>query len=125
MEKVKELLVDILKFDNTAVNPFNTLGVRLRKNGDYQGAIKAYNQALDITPNDENIYFNISKAYFFIDDRSNALKYVTMALRMNRNFGEALKLYKGLKGSPWPSDQGSVPSKDGTGLVRGGTRMDL
>ncbi len=125
MEKVKELFVDILKFDNTAVNPFNTLGVRLRKNGDYQGAIKAYNQALDITPNDENIYFNISKAYFFMDDRSNALKYVTMALRMNRNFLEAQKLYKKLKGAAWPNGGTARVRKDGTGIVRERTRMDL
>lgn len=125
MEKVKELFVDILKFDNTAVNPFNTLGVRLRKSGDYQGAIKAYNQALDVTPNDENIYFNISKAYFFMDDRANALKYATMALRMNRNFLEAQKLYKKLKGAAWPDGGTARPRKDGTGIIRERTRMDL
>ena len=125
MEKVKEIFVDILKYDNAAVNPFNTLGVRLRKTGDYLGAIKAYNQALDLTPNDENIYFNIAKAYFFMDARPEALKYATMALRMNRNFQEAQKLYKKLKGAAWPSGPGARVSKDGTGIIRERTRMDL
>ncbi len=125
MEKVKELFIDILKYDNTANNPFNTLGVRLRKNGDYQGAIRAYKQALELTPNDENVYFNMGKAFFFMDDKENALKYLTMALRMNRNFTEAQKLYKQIKGTTWPSNVQSRPRKDGTGLVRERTRVDL
>jgi len=125
MEKVKEIFIDILKYDNTANNPFNTLGVRLRKNGDYQGAIKAYKQALEITPNDENVYYNMAKAYFFMDDKENALKNVTMSLRMNRNFSEAQKLYKNLKGASWPTES-TRPRKDGTGLVRNaGTRVDI
>lgn len=124
MEKVKEIFIDILKYDNTANNPFNTLGVRLRKNGDYQGAIRAYQQALEVTPNDENVYFNMAKAFFYMDDKVNALKYVTMSLRMNRNFGEALKLYKSLKGTSWPSG-GARPRKDGTGLIHEQTRVDV
>lgn len=112
MEKVKELFIDILKFDQTASNPFNLLGIRLRKNGDYQGAIRAYAQALEITPNDENIYFNMAKAYFFIEDRGAALRYVTMSLRMNRDFPEALKLYKQLKGAPWPVTEISRTHRD-------------
>ncbi len=102
MEKVKEIFIDILKFDSLASNPFNTLGIRLRKNGDYIGSVRAYIQALELTPNDENIYFNLAKAHFFMGDMEASLKNVTMALRMNREFPEALKLYKQLKGAAWP-----------------------
>ncbi len=102
MEKVKELFIDILKYDSAATNPFNSLGVKLRKGGDYMAAIKAYKQALELTPNDENVYYNIGKAYYFMDDYENSLKHLTMALRMNRDFTEAAKLYKELKGAPWP-----------------------
>jgi len=112
MEKVKELFIDILKFDQTASNPFNMLGIRLRKNNDFQGAIRAYIQALEITPNDENIYFNMAKAYYFMDDMDAALKYVTMALRMNREFPEALKLYRQLKGTHWPVSEMSRTARD-------------
>jgi len=102
MEKVKEIFIDILKFDNAAPNPFNTLGVRLRKSGDYQGAIKAYQQALELTPSDENIYFNMAKAFIFMDDDKSALERVAMALRINGDFPEALMVYKKLKGAAWP-----------------------
>lgn len=102
MEKVKGLFIEILKYDHTATNPFNTLGVKLRKNGDYKAAIRAYDQALELTPNDENIYFNKAKAFFFLEDRDKALKNVTMSLSMNSEFPEARKMFKKLTGTSWP-----------------------
>lgn len=103
MDKVKELFIDILKMDEHAVNPFNTLGVRLRKAGDVEGAIQAYTKALQLTPQDENIYYNLAKACFFKEDPAAALDWVAQALRINANFPEALKMYARLKGSPWPA----------------------
>lgn len=102
MEKVKEVFIDILKMDNRAANPFNSLGVRLRKAGDHHSAIRAYKQALELTPHDENIHFNLAKAYFFMDDVENALDRLAVALSINQDFPEALKMYKTLKGSSWP-----------------------
>ncbi len=102
MEKVKEVFIDILKMDNRAANPFNSLGVRLRKVGDYQAAVRAYKQALELTPNDENVHFNMAKAYYFMDDVENALDKLAVALSINQDFPEAVKMYKSLKGAPWP-----------------------
>lgn len=102
MEKVKELFVDILKIDYMAPNPFNTLGVKLRKAGDYESAVRAYNQALELTPNDENVYFNLAKAFFFMNRPKESLEHAAMSLRMNPRFAEARELYKKLKGAPWP-----------------------
>ncbi|MBN2139423.1 MAG: tetratricopeptide repeat protein [Desulfovibrionaceae bacterium] len=103
MEKVKEVFIEILKYEKDPINPFNNLGVRLRREGDYQGAIRAYRQALDLTPEDENIYFNLAKALYFMEERESALKNLTIALRMNKDFDEALKLYKTIKGKQWPA----------------------
>lgn len=102
MEKVKEVFIDILKMDNRAANPFNSLGVKLRKVGDYQAAIRAYKQALELTPNDENVHFNMAKAYYFMSDTENALDKLAVALSINQDFPEALTMYKSLKGAPWP-----------------------
>ncbi len=122
MEKVKEIFIDILKYDNNAPNPFNTLGVRLRKSGDVQGAIRAYKQALELTPNDENIYFNMAKAYVFLNENKNALEYAAMALRMNPNFTEARKVYKSLKGKSWPQ---ATQDLDGRKTGEPGAMMDV
>lgn len=101
LEKVKELFIDILKYDHKASNPLNALGIRLRKEGDYKGAIRAYKQAIDLTPDDENIHFNLAKAYYFRKEYNDALESVTRALILNPDLGEALSMYERIKKKPW------------------------
>ena len=67
LEETKATFVEVLKYENDVPNPYNTLGVRLRRKGDYIGAIRAYERALELTPTDENIYYNLSKAHYFLD----------------------------------------------------------
>lgn len=104
MEKVKEVFIDILKMDEQASNPFNTLGVRLRKAGDIVAAVRAYKQALELTPSDENIYYNLAKAYYFSKNYDQATEWVTMALRINPSFSEAHRMYEKLQGTPWQGE---------------------
>jgi len=104
LEEVKELFIEILKVDSTAINPFNTLGVRLRRNGDLQGAVRAYQQALEISPGDENIYFNLSKAYYLLEERDKGMEALVTALRINGGFDEARDLYGRMVGQPWTGD---------------------
>lgn len=108
LEETKALFIEILKYDSDTPNPFNTLGVNLRKQGDYPGAIHAYIQALELTPNDENIYFNMAKAYYFMGKLEQASTEVTMSLKMNPEFREANKLYQRIHGKPWVPVKGKV-----------------
>jgi tetratricopeptide (TPR) repeat protein len=101
LEATKALFIEILKYDTDTPNPFNTLGVNLRKQGDYPGAIHAYKQALELTPNDENIYFNMAKAFYFMGKIEDASTNVIMSLKMNPDFREADKLYQRIHGKPW------------------------
>ncbi|QGY40991.1 DUF3808 domain-containing protein [Pseudodesulfovibrio cashew] len=118
LEEAKSLFIEILKYDSETPNPFNTLGVNLRKQGDYPGAIHAYSQALELTPNDENIYFNMAKAHFFMGRLEEASKEVTMSLRMNPAFLEANKLFQRIHGKQWEADKEQVfqqrPQVEGT-----------
>jgi len=108
LEETKELFIEILKYDSETPNPFNSLGVTLRKQGDYPGAIHAYRQALELTPNDENIYFNMAKALYFMGRLEEAAHDVVMSLKMNPEFKEANKLYQRIHGKPWVPTKGSV-----------------
>lgn len=103
LEETKSLFIEILKYEADTPNPFNTLGVTLRKQGDYPGAIHAYRQALELTPNDENIYFNMAKALYFMGKLDEASKEIAMSLKMNPEFREADKLYQRIHGKPWAS----------------------
>ncbi|MEA4856226.1 response regulator [Solidesulfovibrio sp.] len=102
MDETKELFLEILKYDANTPNPFNSLGVKLRKSGDLAGALHAYGQALALTPEDENIHFNMSKAYYFMGDTDRAKASVEKALHLNAGFDEGRKLYRKLFGREYP-----------------------
>ncbi len=108
LEETKTLFIEILKYDSDTPNPFNTLGVNLRKHGDYPGAIHAYKQALELTPNDENIYFNMAKAFYFMGRLEEASDAVDMSLKMHPDFREANKLYQRIHGKPWTPVMGKI-----------------
>ncbi|GFK92596.1 Chemotaxis protein CheY [Fundidesulfovibrio magnetotacticus] len=93
LEETKELFIEVLKYDAASPNPFNSLGVRLRKAGDLPGALHAYRQALELTPDDENIHFNMAKAMHFMGDAKGAQDSLLKALWINPNFTEGLKLH--------------------------------
>jgi tetratricopeptide (TPR) repeat protein len=107
LEETKQLFIEILKFEDSTPNPFNSLGVKLRTQGDYPGAIHAYEQALELTPDDEHIYFNMSKAYYFMGDIARAGRNVVLALKVDPAFGEAAALYKRLSGRDWEIPEGA------------------
>ncbi|BCS87422.1 tetratricopeptide repeat protein [Pseudodesulfovibrio sediminis] len=109
LEETKNLFIEILKYESDTPNPFNTLGVNLRKQGDYPGAIHAYRQALELTPQDENIYFNMAKALYFMGKVDEASIEVVAALEMNPGFLEASKLYQRIHGKPWKPSKSAKP----------------
>jgi len=39
------------------------MGVSLRKNGDWKGAVHTYQQALEVIPNESGLHYNIGMAY--------------------------------------------------------------
>uniref|UniRef100_I2Q3G0 Response regulator containing a CheY-like receiver domain and a GGDEF domain n=1 Tax=Desulfovibrio sp. U5L TaxID=596152 RepID=I2Q3G0_9BACT len=102
MEETKELFIEVLKYDPNTPNPFNSLGVKLRKSGDLAGALHAYQQALTLTPQDENIHFNMSKAFYFMGNTERARECVEKALDISPGFEEGRRLYRKLAGREFP-----------------------
>lgn len=94
LDDVKALFIEILQNEPEALNPFNRLGVKLRKEGDYNGAIKAYHQACTFTPNDPNLYYNMSRAYTYDKDFESALNYTELCLRLDPNHEPAKALHQ-------------------------------
>lgn len=97
MDEVKAVFVEILKDDPDAVNPFNKLGVKLRREGDYPGALSAYTKAMEVTPDDPNLLFNIAKARLYADDREGALEAVSRSLSLDPDLAPARELRDKLK----------------------------
>ena len=96
LQELKELYVEILTHDPEAVNPYNTLGVRLRRSGDLSGAIHAYTRALTLTPLDENLHYNIAKAYLHAAKPDKAAQHLRDALDIKPDFSEAAEMLASL-----------------------------
>ncbi|EPR44677.1 response regulator receiver protein [Desulfovibrio sp. X2] len=114
LQETKEIFVEILKADPDAVNPYNALGVELRRKGDYAGAIHAYSQALELTPDDEYLFYNIAKAYLYAGDTGQAEAFLERALRRNPGFRDARGLYSQVAGKEWdvaPPEADAEPSR--------------
>jgi len=92
LQELKELYVEILGHDPEAVNPYNTLGVRLRRSGDLSGALHAYTRALSLTPSDENLHYNIAKAYVHAARKDKAADHLRQALAIKSDFTEAAQM---------------------------------
>lgn len=100
-DEVKGLFVKILQCDPNAPNPYNTLGINLRKKGKYHLACEAYHQALKLDPKDENIYYNLAKAYFFAKQTDKAIECLKQAIAINNDFEEAKKFFTELTNKKW------------------------
>jgi len=98
LEETKALFLEILRDDAGYPNPFNTLGVRLRKAGDYEGALRAYAQALELTPEDEHVRYNLAKAHYFRGSLREALAEAEKSVAMAPDFAEGVSLVRELRG---------------------------
>ena len=65
---------------------FNRLGIALRRQGKWQDAVAEYQRALDISPQDENVLFNIAVAYTEGGRHAEAVSNMEKALEINPAF---------------------------------------
>jgi len=70
-------------------NRFNNFGVSLRKDGHLNESINFFSKALELEKNDENIYFNMARAYYDKGDFENCTRVLEQALSLNPEFKEA------------------------------------
>jgi len=86
-EKAQEVFQRIVKIDS-AFNAehkhlFNEYGIELRKKKLVDQAAEYYNRALELTKDDENLWYNLARAWFDKEDYAKAAEAVTKCLEMN------------------------------------------
>lgn len=124
LAELKELFAEILAANPDAINPYNSLGIDLRKRGDYAGAMHAYAQALALTPKDENLLYNIAKACIFAKDYAQAIRHLEQATIIRDPFPEAAQLLAKLRAKQY--DQlTSSPKTAATDAGQGSLAMDV
>ena len=99
-EKAQEAFTRIAQtdavFQDENKHIFNELGIELRKMGLHDQAVEHYLKALSFTSNDENLLFNIARAYAEKGDRQQGMKYAREALALNPELAEAQNLLEKL-----------------------------
>lgn len=86
-DEAKDMLIDI----------YNTAGIEKRKRAEYETAIKAFKNALFISPQDECLHYNLAHAYIGNTDWSSAKNSVEQSLKINPDFQEGMQLMTYIK----------------------------
>ena len=68
---------------------FNEFGINLRKNKMYDQALDYYKRAEDLSPLDENLFYNVARAFFEKSLYEKCVEYLNKALTLNPNLTEA------------------------------------
>jgi tetratricopeptide (TPR) repeat protein len=77
----------IFEEDNKHI--FNEFGIELRKANMTEEALDNYLKALEISPKDEHLYFNIARLYYDAKDWEYALLWIERCVKANPGFREA------------------------------------
>jgi len=86
----------VLDADPSMIHVYNRLGIALRRKGRFDEAIEEYRKAIKISPEDEALHFNLSKAYMDMKNNTKAREAINVALTLDPDFGEARAVLKSL-----------------------------
>ena len=68
------------------------MGILLRRMHRSGEAVEYYQQALEVAPADQNLYFNLARVMFEIEKKDEAVVYLRKALQIAPDFTEAKNL---------------------------------
>lgn len=97
-DKLSGIVTKLLNNDEVFIEEqrqeFNMFAISLRKQALFDDAINFYSKALEINGDDENLHFNIARAYFDAGENSDALMHIDKALQIAPNLEWAIKFKK-------------------------------
>lgn len=85
------------KLGSLVLSFYNDSGIDFRKSGNIEKAIIEYKKAITVSPNDENLYYNLARAYIDCGQKKNAEASISQALQINPDFREGMDLFKYIK----------------------------
>lgn len=70
-------------FSVTHKHLFNEFGIALRKAGLYAEAVEYYTKAVDMGDEDDNLFYNLSRAHYENNDWDKSIEFAARALKLN------------------------------------------
>jgi tetratricopeptide (TPR) repeat protein len=100
-DKAKEVFERVVKidavFEDEHKHLFNEFGISLRKSGMLGESMEYYRRALDLSPGDENLHYNMARAAYDKGDINLALRHLKSCLGLNPGHEEAIQFVDFLK----------------------------
>ena len=100
-DKAREVFTRVVgieaAFDNEHKHLFNEFGISLRKGKLFQEAADYYQRALELSPEDENLHYNMARALAESGDLKNAALATARCVALKPDHEEGLKLMAWLK----------------------------
>lgn len=66
----------------TVMNPYKASGIQRYKEYDYEEAIEDFNKALEMSPNDIAVHFNLACAHSLLEQKDEAFNHLNQALKL-------------------------------------------
>lgn len=93
--KLKDVFERLLNLDGVFREEnrhlFNSFGINLRKDRLFEEAVRYYQKALEASPQDEHLHFNMARAYHGQDDLPACRRHLSESLRLNPELTEAAR----------------------------------
>ena len=89
---LRQLISENDELASLVLTYYNDTGINSRTAGDVNKAIQEYKKALFVSPDDEHLLYNLARAYIEIGDKKSAEENIGLAISLNPDFTEGLKL---------------------------------
>jgi tetratricopeptide (TPR) repeat protein len=89
LSEALEIIKDNDEVKDGILGRYNTLGIQNREAKNYDEAVKNYSKAMTVAPDDENLHYNVARAYFEQGKRDKAEAILGKAMQLNPEFTEA------------------------------------
>lgn len=94
---LRELVAGHDDLGSLVLSFYNETGISSRETGDFDQAIIRYKKALSVSPNDENLFYNLARAYIEKGQKTDAEIAIGQAMLINPAFEEGARLEKYIK----------------------------
>jgi len=93
LSEAMEIISGSEEVQNEVVLHYNALGMKCRGEKQFDEAISNYSKAISASPQDENLYYNVARAYFDAGKLDWAADYLGKSLKINSEFKEGRAFY--------------------------------
>jgi len=100
----QELIADQEEIISLLIEEYNAAGIKHRRAGRYEEAIREFRKAPVVLPRDEGLYYNLARTFIDKGAWKEAAETIDEGMKVNPDFTESIKLLKYIREHGWSAD---------------------